>query len=119
MEEITKSQLIEMWSLYCKQMAHNPDVFSQYSESYQLYNLRINDKISLNISFNDKTYEIALVFFDIIRHKVFLIDESEFSNLLLMWEIGYNQSVEFLKNKQISEGLAELQNVMSQIQSTN
>jgi len=119
--EITKSQLIELWALYCDENAQDPDMFSYYhSEECPSYGIRINDNVSLTIDsiLSKKSYNITLIFSDVIRYKTFIIDEIEYEGLTTYWEAGSNKAAKIQKDKKISEGLIEFEKLFKQFQTT-
>ena len=118
--EITKSQLIEIWELYCDR-AQDPDAFYYYnSDESQSYGLRISDNISLTIDFDlsQNSHNIILMFSDVIRYKSFDITNEEYSTLMDMWERGDNKATIFQKDEKISKGLMELKKLLTQFQTT-
>lgn len=109
--EITKQQLIDMWLLYTENKATDPDSFS-YLPEIEMFSIRINDKISISVDKNTK--EIALFFADVIRYKVFVLDQIECDALLLSWETGLNKSSKYQKDKHIAECLHEFEILLLQ-----
>lgn len=117
--EITKSQLIELWALYCDENAQDPDMFSySYNDKCYTYGIRINDNVSLTIDSVLSKKSITLIFSDFIRYKTFIIEEIEYEELTTSWEAGSNKAVKFQKDKKISEGLIELEKLFRQFQTT-
>jgi len=118
--EITKEQLIQIWTYYCEKEAKDPDDFSHYGypdgipdENYK-YIIRINNIISLEVEMYtpSKQYKINIFFSDILKYKSYNIENSEFEALLLMWESGKNLALKVSKGIIIENGINALKQLL-------
>lgn len=115
--EITKEQLILLWSEYCEAKMLDPDNFISYgSDSIPCYTIRINDYIGLTIEcVLENKYSINLIFSDIVRYKSFEIDQLEFEGLSTAWEAGLFQASKHVKDEMIKKGLYHLERLIPKV----
>jgi hypothetical protein len=115
--EITKSDLIKVWSVYCEDRAFDSESFLYENNSqYLSLSLKINDILSITL-FCEKDMEpvLFLSFYDIIRYKSFTLDTIEYEALSMGWEAGRSKAFQSKKNRKIKYGIEEFEKIFNQL----
>lgn len=114
--EYTKEKIIELWNSFCIKTISDPEQFINFD--LNCYSLRINTKVSLEISnFEKDKYELSLMFCDFIRYKTFELSQKEFLDMEDSFEKGKLLSEKITREQIIFEGKECLDNLLMGINS--